>query len=259
MSAHNIADMTDMADMANVVAVIEHQQNEEAKLLIRQGDEAVGRGDLEAAVSAYERATALHTSVSLGFADDIARSAIADLAKKRMADAARGLNTVLDSREPLSPVLQDGLLRTLQGRAPREVSEYVARVLKGTASTGPNQPTSLHIAWHRDGLTTIRDVKVPASPELADTMLDISQYTVYVDDRLRVGHEGLLRELFEDRGGWRKHAEIRVHLLGSIGELPGVLHETTSNVFASRKVKRGAPLAGLAVLVSLRDGNAISR
>jgi hypothetical protein len=242
-------------DVEPVVAAYDALRKHRAEQLVLQGDKVASRGNLAAAADAYEQAAELYPAIALTSTDGFARTAFTGLVRKRLDDAADALNAVIGAGDKLLPEVQRGLLHAMERHAPREVKDYVARVLNGAARTGLNAAARLKIAKYRGALTTMRDIKLGATAEAATRTIDLSECTVYVDDRLSVGYEGLLRDLMDDPEAWRRRPDIRIELFGSIGELPAVLHEKTNNVFARPMVKRAGATAGLAALVSLRDGD----
>jgi hypothetical protein len=240
-----------------VAAEVDRLHKEEARELIAHGDEVAGRGDLARAADRYERAAALDPAIAFGSRDGRARSAITALVRRRGEDAARALNDLLAAYGELPPELEEALFHAMRGHASPEATDFIFRVLEGGAST-VNGQSRIAIAWHRGRLTTMRDVKAGVPVEGMNWRSSVSDYTVYVDDRMAVGQEGLLHDLLHDPDAWRRHPDVQIEYLGSIGELPSVLHQTTSGIFAQPMVKRAA-IAGHVVLVSLRDNQSTQR
>lgn len=235
-----------------VLGATEERREEHARALVSDGDRAASGGDIERAADAYEQALALAPSISSNSADSLARTAIVDLVRNRTDGVADVVEAVVATQRQLSPEVRQGLLLALKPHLSPAASKHITRVLD-VAHEGTD---GLTLAWYENRLVTLRSVRVEQKADLEHWPPDPSLYSVFIDDRLRVGHEGLIPHLLEDASAWRKHPEVRIESLGSLGELaelPERLHEPTRNVYAMLLTRELPAAGGIGFLIALND------
>jgi hypothetical protein len=238
----------------DAIKAVKEEQERKRKFedLIAQGDEAAARGEIDVAAKKYSEANATGIADHSEAPNTIARDIIRDLAEGKTSDVVADLARLSASPLDLSPLVRKGMLDAVRKRSSEAAFQHVERTL-GTSAVTANQHFTL--VSLDNTLVTMRDVSVDQRHASLPWGVDLSLYTVVIDDRLRIGYNGMLHHLGDNAARWRKPKNVRIELLEEIDQLPDVLHETTTGVFARplRRAKTVKKVAGAVVLVRLCD------
>jgi hypothetical protein len=238
----------------DAIKAVKEEQERKRKFedLIAQGDEAAARGEIDVAAKKYSEANATGIADHSEAPDTIGRGIIRDLANGKTSDVVADLARLSASPLDLSPAVRKGMLDAVRKRSSEAAFQHVERTLGTTAVTANQHFTLVSLD---NTLVTMRDVSVDQRHASLPWGVDLSLYTVVIDDRLRTGHDGMLHHLGGNAARWRKPKNVRIELLEQIDQLPDVLHETTTGVFARplRRAKWVKIVVGAVVLVRLCD------
>lgn len=195
---------------------------------VAAADKAAKQGHVVDAARVYEAGLPPH----IPGADKLAREVIIDIAHARPVAVRAKLEQLAGVGKELSRDARDALVGAL-GRESPPVARHVEMALQAGK---PLNGADTAIVVERGHIRLTRDIaRLPRASKPASTT-DLSDDVVYIDDRLRVGQEGLLPDTGGPAARWTHQRGVKlVELKASeIGELPDRFVETSTGLTVQR-------------------------
>jgi hypothetical protein len=195
---------------------------------IENADKAARQGLAADAAKVYERGLPREMAP----ADKLAREAIEDIARRRPAALQAKLERLAADGKQLSPDAHEAL-----GGALRRESAPVARQFEAALKDGKSlNEAGISVVAERGHVLLTRDIAELPRASTPPPTTNLSKGVVYIDGRLRVGHEGLLPDTGGTAARWTHQRGIKLVELKAdkIGALPDRFVEKSTGLTLER-------------------------